>query len=112
MLASIACWEIAVFLAVLGVLVAWKLLTGGITTRGLLSTGRDGVHSPARVQLLLSTIGGAFWYLGLVASNPDPARLPDVPNTLLLGMGLSHIGYLAAKGADRLGWLRSLLGKN
>lgn len=100
--------EIFIFLICAAAIVGWKLLTGEINTRGLFDTKSGRGNSPARVQMLLATLAGAGWYLGLVLNNPDPTRLPDVPNALLLLLGGSHLTYLGAKGADQLGWFASL----
>jgi hypothetical protein len=112
MLGTIISFEIFGFLVAAGAIVAWRLLTGGINTHGLFDTGPQGTFSPARVQVLLTTLGGAGWYLGLVMSNQDQSHMPDVPNALLLLMGASHVTYLAAKGADKLGWFSRILGFN
>jgi hypothetical protein len=100
--------EILFFLICAAAIVGWKLLTGEINTRGLFDTKSGSGNSPARMQMLLATLAGAGWYLGLVISNTDPTRLPDVPDALLLLLGGSHLTYLGAKGADQLGWFTSL----
>ena len=100
--------EIVIFLVCVAAIVGWKLLTGDINTHGLFNTKSGSGNSPARMQMLLATLAGASWYLGLVANNPDPTQLPDVPDALLLLLGGSHLTYLGAKGADQLGWFASL----
>jgi hypothetical protein len=110
MAATILRYEMFGFLIAAASIVAWKLLTGAINTKGLFDTGTDGTFSPARMQMLLTTVAAGFWYLGLVMNNQDPSQMPDVPNTLLLPLGGSHVIYLGAKGADKLGWFRGLLG--
>jgi hypothetical protein len=107
---TIVRYELFAFLIAVAMVVAWKLLTGGINTRDLFNTGAGGQFSPARVQILLATLAGAGWYLGLVMTNPHTSQMPDVPDSLLLLLGGSHVTYLGAKGADKLGWFRSLLG--
>jgi hypothetical protein len=109
---TIVRYELFAFLIAAAMIVAWKLLTGGINTRDLFNTGPAGAFSPARVQILLATLAGAGWYMGLVMTNPSTSHMPDVPNALLLLLGGSHVTYLGAKGADKLGWFRSLLGGN
>jgi hypothetical protein len=105
-------FEIFGFLIGVGAIVAWKLLTGDINTHGLFDTGPQGTFSPARVQVLVANLGGAAWYLGLTMTNQDQSHMPDVPNDLLLLLGGSHVTYLGAKGADKLGWFRGILGFN
>jgi len=44
------------WLAAVAALIAYRLLTGGINTRGLLTDGTTGRLSPERLQLLLATL--------------------------------------------------------
>src|SRR5262245_13638104 len=98
-------YEIWIFLWVLAALVTYRMLTGKINTHGLLSDKAGGAndksspgnHSPARLQLLVITIGGALYYLLLVFTSTKRGEFPDVPNELLLGLGASHSFYLGTK---------------
>ncbi|NIM51299.1 MAG: hypothetical protein GTO22_18950 [Gemmatimonadales bacterium] len=85
------------------VLVGYRILTGRITTRGLLQAapGQPRV-SPERVQLLVLTLIGALSYLGLALSEATSATegslsLPEVPDLLLYLVGGSNLIYLAGK---------------
>ena len=62
--------EILVFLICAAAIVGWKLLTGEINTSGLFDTKSGSGNSPARMQMLLATLAGAGWYLGLVGDMP------------------------------------------
>ena len=90
-------YEIGFFLAALIVVVAFQILTGRINTRGLLSekttTGVVGV-SPARVQLLLFTIGFAFYLLSQIV---NLRQFPTIDTKWLLILGGSHSIYLGGK---------------
>jgi hypothetical protein len=91
-------------LAGLAVVIGYQLITGQINTTGLLMT-KDEEHSfsPTRLQLLIATIGGAFYYLLQVLSNPNAQNFPDVPDYLLMIVGGSNLLYLGGKSSALLG---------
>lgn len=88
------------FLIVLAAIIGVRLLTGGINTRGLLDgksgAGRGSI-SPARVQLLISTLAAAGTYLGRAFAHRQTGRMPDVPDAMLVAVAGSHALYLASK---------------
>jgi len=89
-----------VFVGGLAAIVAHRLLTGQINTRGLFyGTKRDGTKyfSPERVQLLVFTLGTAMFYLNNVLQNRHTGMLPDVPPQTLALLGGSHALYLGSK---------------
>lgn len=98
-------WEVLLLLFGFFGLLAIKILTGQISTRGLLyGTKGDGSKylSPERVQLLLFTLGAAFQYLASVLKNPT--TFPAIHESWIGILGGSHIVYLSGKfGASRLG---------
>ncbi len=121
-------WEIEAFLVALGAIVAGQLLTGQINTRNLLhgrindtgqpvrDSGRvvldeDGrvvrktsdtaYFSPERVQLLLMTLGAAFYYLTQVLNNATPGKLPPVPSSWTQTLAGSNVLYLGGKAVSR-----------
>lgn len=102
LLRTIAKYEALVFLAALTAVVFFKFFTGGITMRNLLreknSVG-DGVVSAARVQLLLFTLGMAFYVLSQVI---ETRQFPEIETKYLLVLGGSHTVFLGAKGAISL----------
>ena len=88
------------FLGAAAAIVAGSLLTGRINMHGLLRAkfpSGAGDVSPARVQLLLATIGAAVTYLGAVLAARDSGRLPDMPALWLAGLGASNGVYLVTK---------------
>ena len=116
-------WEVQLFLLGLVAMVAHQLLTGQINTRRLLygrmnDTGQpildaDGTirgrkredtpyFSPARVQLLLATLGAAFYYLTQVLNNPNPGTFPPFPDSWPAVLGASNAIYLGGKAYSRL----------
>jgi hypothetical protein len=98
--------EMWLFLLGLVVLVAYRVLTGRITTRGLLCVDPAARQlTPTRIQLLLLTLAAAFSYMWLVArgiASRTLVDMPPVPNELLLVVGSSNLGYLAGKSWTRL----------
>jgi hypothetical protein len=85
------------FLAMLASVVGLRILSGTINVNGLLHDKETGAFSPGRLQLLIFTLGGAFYYLSKILSAPELAGLPPVPEVLLLVTGASNGGYLGGK---------------
>ena len=87
------------------VLIAYRMLIGEINTKGLLDDKAEGGPSPARLQLCLLSLGGAFYYLMMVvnlvqahASLPaGPLALPEPPKELVALVLGSNTFYVAAK---------------
>lgn len=97
-LAAVIMWSAKLWLVVLFGVIAYQLLTGQINTKGLLwgQTGSGNSYfSPERVQLLLSTLAMASYYLGLVLQNST--KLPDVDPNWIAALGGSHALYLGGK---------------
>jgi hypothetical protein len=124
--ARIAMWELDGFLLGLFAIVAGQLLTGQISTKNLLygrknDTGtptldKNGAvlsrkpedtlyFSPERVQLLLLTLGAAFYYLTQVLNNPNPGTFPPIPTSWTETLAGSNTLYLGGKALSRF-WPR------
>jgi len=108
LLAAVIRWEIQIFILALAGLIALKLLTGEINTSGLLygrisgrKRGQDQYFSPERVQLLVLTVGAAFYYLSLVLNNAEPGAFPPIPDSWPAVMGGSNAIYLGGKAYAR-----------
>src|ERR1700675_698255 len=121
---QIIAWEVQLFLLALFGIVVTQLLTGQISTKNLLYgrmndtgdpiVGADGVtrnlkkkedtlyFSPERVQLLLFTLGAAFYYLTQVFNNPNPGTFPPLPLSWPAVIGGSNAIYLGGKAYSRL----------
>jgi hypothetical protein len=93
--------ESLVFLYALAFLIGYRLLTGGINAKGLLTSkiGRATVR-PERVQLLLTTIALAAKYLGDVARTSD-GNFPVLDRTWFYAFGSSSGVYLGRKIYER-----------
>jgi hypothetical protein len=109
--------EFEVFLVALALVVAFQLLTGKINMGGLLQekTGyapRSGVnnYSPARLQMLLVTLAGAFYLISQVINNVHNGKpeFPTLDSRVFLLLGGSHSVYLGGK----LNSLFGLFGKS
>jgi len=99
-------YEMLFLIGALFLLVAYGLLTGRINSTGLLSTkDKEEAFSPARVQLLVATLAGAFGYLTQIFNNPG--RLPDVPTELILTVGGSNLFFVGTKAHSLLSSIRN-----
>jgi hypothetical protein len=102
-LVQISCWSVTLFLASLFAVVAVRLLTGGINTAGLLyGLRREGsifrrYFSPERLQLLITTVAVALYYLASVLESTESHVLPPIRQELVALTGGSHAVYLAGK---------------
>lgn len=93
---------IEVFLVALALIVGFQLLTLKMNAKGLLLEKKpDGPagFSPARLQMLLITLAGAFYLISGVAANIHQGKLefPELDNRLFLLLGGSHAVYLGGK---------------
>jgi len=90
--------EVWCLLVGLAVIVAYRMLTGDIITKGLLQDkGGSSGFSPARLQLLISTLVVAFYYIGNALTNANTGQFPTIPNEMFLILGGSHAFYLGSK---------------
>jgi hypothetical protein len=102
-------YELWILLVGLLLIVGYQLLTGRINTDGLLSEkGTKGGFSPARLQLLIFTVGIAFYYFIKVVDQTSPTALekkalPELPTEFLLILTGSNLFYLGSKLAPLIG---------
>jgi hypothetical protein len=78
--------------------IAIRIVTGGIRTRGLLDgTTPAGVRfaSTGRTQLLIATLLAAGTCVA--QSLNDPGKFPEIPRNGLMLFGGSHLLYLGSK---------------
>lgn len=97
--------EVLLFLAALAAIVILQILTGHINTKGLFRTGDSGgkgeQFSSGRLQLMVFTLGAAFYYLSQVLTNPTPGSFPPIPETWPVLLGGSNLLYLGGKAYTR-----------
>jgi hypothetical protein len=79
-------------------IIGYRLLIGKINTDGLLKdkTG-DAKFSPGRLQMLVTTVSIALYYVFMVLKTTDTGRLPDMPTEFLVALAGSHAIYLGGK---------------
>jgi len=95
-------WEGQGFLALLAMILVYRMLTGQIILAGLLRRKNDeAAVSPERVQLLLATLALSAKYLGSVVHNTSGA-MPDVSPQWLYVFGASSGVYASVKAFTTL----------
>lgn len=94
-LSTILRYELFFVLAALAGIIAYRLLTRQINTKGLLRDKVGGrVVSPGRLQMLIVTFIIAIYY---VVEMFETRTLPEIPGEFLLALGGSHLLYLGGK---------------
>ena len=101
-LTTIIRFELWLILGGLAVVIAYKLMTGGINMAGLLDDKVSRDLSPGRVQLLAFTVAGAGYYLLLAVEQAASGLLPAVPPEMLLLVCGSQFVYLGGKVRSHL----------
>jgi len=97
-LATVLRYEMLFLLFGFAAVVGYRMITQQINVTGLLMDKTSGrAISPARVQMLMTSIGLAGYYLMLVFDTKDTSRLPDMPNEYVVAFGASHAIFLAGK---------------
>ena len=89
-----------VFLALVALLVcvvAYLLLTGGIDTRGLLSSRPDRLVEADRLQSLVVSLTALATYASSALVAGAARSLPEVPAPWLIGFAGSQLLFLAGK---------------
>src|ERR1700730_16984738 len=87
-------WLIAILIGFFGLIVAWKILTGAIDLKYLLSD-ETGNASLSRFQFLIFTFVIA---MSLYLITVDKLDFPNVPGSILALLGISSGSYVTAKG--------------
>lgn len=90
-------WIALGFLAALGVAILWLVYTGKIDLSRLISEP-NGDASMARFQLLVFTFVIAASLFLIIAAPWPPAFPEQVPNGILILLGISASSYLVSKG--------------
>ncbi len=98
--------EIIVFIAGSAIAVFWKLVTGAIVMRGLLTDKITGQFSATRLQLLLGTLMGAAFYASKFSGSHG--EFPEPGLELLAIVGGSNAIYLGTKSWSLFKLIQSL----
>ncbi|HLJ49753.1 MAG TPA: hypothetical protein VKU01_27255 [Bryobacteraceae bacterium] len=94
-LALAAGYALLIVLFIIGAVILADLVTGKIDLSELLEEV-DGGASMSRFQLLIFTFVIAFSLFMIVAAKPS--SLPDIPNSVIMLLGISGSTYAVAKG--------------
>jgi hypothetical protein len=94
--------EIGGFLGALALIIAFRMLTGGVNVADILSNPKTGALSANSLQLLMLTLTAAGTYLLEVAKAAPQHRLPEVPTGILLLVTASNVAYTGARSLPRL----------
>ena len=92
---SVLYWALTVVIVLFAALVLWKIFNNKIDLSNLLSESVDGKASLSRFQFLIFTFVIAGLYLTLCL---ETGSLIDVPNGVLILLGISGGGYVVSKG--------------
>ena len=97
-LATVLKYELLVLLTALAALLAYRMITQQINVTGLLMDKTSGrAISPARIQMLIVTLGIAGYYLMMVVDAKNKGQLPELPNEYIVALGGSHSIFLLGK---------------
>ncbi len=97
-------FELLLLLAAIAFIVFFKIATGEIVVRGLLTDKVSGEFSLARLQLLVVTLGGVGAYAAIFFEDPTGAfarggLLDEVSEGIAWVTGAGQATYLGAKSA-------------
>ena len=95
--------ETGVLLTAFAIVVAYQILTGRISTKGMFTEKKaGGGYSPVRLQLLVLSLAGLVVYLAEVIGSTDTSKMPEVPVALVAVLGGSNLVYLLGKSYSLL----------
>lgn len=94
---TLAAWIVLGFIGLIGVAILYLVFTGRIDLSGLISEP-TGDASMSRFQLLVFTFVVAASLFLIIASSAPPAFPADIPNGILILLGISSSSYLVSKG--------------
>lgn len=98
---ALAAWVALGFLGLIGVAILYYVFTGRINLSGLISEP-TGDASMSRFQLLVFTfVIAASLFLIIASTTPSPQFPKDIPNGILMLLGISASSYLVSKGIQQ-----------
>ena len=97
---TLAAWVALGFLGLVGVAILYYVFTGKIDLSGLISEP-SGDASMSRFQLLVFTFVIAASLFLIIASATPPAFPPNIPNGILVLLGISSSSYLVSKSIQQ-----------
>lgn len=97
-ISTLAAWVALGFLGLIGLAILYNVFTGKINLTGLISEP-SGDASMSRFQLLVFTfVIAASLFLIIASTEPTPQFPADIPNGILILLGISSSSYLVSKG--------------
>jgi hypothetical protein len=96
-ISALAAWVALGFLGLVGVAILYYVFTGRMDLSGLISEP-NGEASMSRFQLLIFTFVIAACLFLIVASKGPPDFPKDIPQGILVLLGISSSSYLVSKG--------------
>src|SRR4051812_44731250 len=90
---------IVLLLTTFGFLLLWRVARSEVMSFEFVLADKDGFASMSRFQLLIFTFTVAFAFL-YVATKPDATELPNIPDSVLLLVGISGSSFLVGKSLD------------
>ena len=96
LVSSVVAWLLVLFIAALEFIIITFIWTGKINVARLISD-ENGDASLSRFQLLIFTFVIAMSLFYIIVNNP-PAKFPDIPEAVLLLLGISGGSYVLSKG--------------
>lgn len=87
-------YEMFFVLAGLILIIGFRMVTGRVNTTGLIRDKTTYKISPGRLQMLMSTLLVATYFVTMVIQKNE---LPTMPQEYLLALGGSHLFYLGGK---------------
>ena len=98
-IALFAGWAVAIFAAILGIVILVYIITGKIDLRYVISE-EDGSASLSRFQFLIFTFVIALSLL-LVIVSQNPPGFPTIPSEIFILLGISGGTYVISKGVQK-----------
>ena len=98
-IALFAGWAVAIFAAILGIVILVYIITGKIDLKYVISE-EDGSASLSRFQFLIFTFVIALSLL-LVIVSQNPPGFPTIPPEIFILLGISGGTYVISKGVQK-----------
>jgi len=99
-LALAAGWTITALVALIGLIIIWKIFTGKIDISSILNESESSKASLSRLQFLIFTFVIALSLFLVIVGVPDGPTFPKIPPEIFALLGISAGTYVVSKGVD------------
>lgn len=99
-LALAAGWTITALVALIGLVIIWKIITGKIDISSILNEPGSPKASLSRLQFLIFTFVIALSLFLVVVGASGGPKLPDIPAGIFALLGISAGTYVVSKGVE------------